>query len=84
MSVAEQFKSAKIADLAIQPSAAYLLAAPSVPDEARERRSRMRKPTRRATGIAESTLFITPIGRSSFAFEESYSQADLHFRIATA
>ncbi len=37
MSVAEQFKSAKIADLPIQPSAAYLLAAPSVPDEARQR-----------------------------------------------
>lgn len=37
MSVAEQFKSAKIADLPIQPSAAYLLAAPSVPDEAREK-----------------------------------------------
>jgi hypothetical protein len=35
MSVAEQFKSAKIADLPIQPSAAYFLAAPSVPDEAR-------------------------------------------------
>lgn len=37
MSVAEQFKSAKIAALPIQPSAAYLLAAPSVPDEAREK-----------------------------------------------
>jgi hypothetical protein len=37
MSVAEQFKSAKIADLPIQPSAAYFLAAPSVPDEAREK-----------------------------------------------
>ncbi len=37
MSVAEQFKSAKIADLPIQPSAAYLLAAPSVPNEAREK-----------------------------------------------
>ncbi|HEY7155624.1 MAG TPA: DUF3102 domain-containing protein [Gemmataceae bacterium] len=37
MSVAEQFKSAKIADLPIQPIAAYLLAAPSVPDEAREK-----------------------------------------------
>jgi gas vesicle protein len=37
MSVAEKFKSAKIADLPIQPSAAYLLAAPSVPDEAREK-----------------------------------------------
>ena len=36
MSVAEQFKSAKIADLPIQPSAAYFLAAPSVPDEARQ------------------------------------------------
>src|SRR5947209_14228164 len=36
MSVAEQFKSAKIADLPIQPSAAYFLAAPSVPDEARK------------------------------------------------
>jgi hypothetical protein len=37
MSVAEKFKSAIIADLPIQPSAAYLLAAPSVPDEAREK-----------------------------------------------
>ncbi len=37
MSVAENFKSAKIADSPIQPSAAYLLAAPSVPDEAREK-----------------------------------------------
>lgn len=37
MSVAEQFKSAKIADLPIQPSAAYLLAAPSIPDEARQK-----------------------------------------------
>jgi hypothetical protein len=37
MSVAENFKSAKIADLPIQPSAAYLLAAPSVPDEAGEK-----------------------------------------------
>jgi hypothetical protein len=36
MSVAERFKSAKIADLPIQPSAAYFLAAPSVPDEARQ------------------------------------------------
>jgi hypothetical protein len=37
MSVAERFNSANFADLAIQPSAAYLLAAPSVPDEAREK-----------------------------------------------
>jgi hypothetical protein len=37
MSVAEQFKSAKIADLPIQPSAAYFLAAPSIPVEAQER-----------------------------------------------
>ena len=37
MNVAEQFKSAKIADLPIQPSAAYFLAAPSVPDEARQK-----------------------------------------------
>src|SRR5262249_14424962 len=37
MSVAERFKSAKIADLPIQPSAAYFLAAPSVPDEARQK-----------------------------------------------
>lgn len=37
MAVAEQFgKSAIIADLPIQPTAAYLLAAPAVPDEARE------------------------------------------------
>ena len=37
MSVAEQFgKSANFADLPIQPSAAYLLAAPSTPDEARQ------------------------------------------------
>jgi hypothetical protein len=36
MSVAERFKSAKIADLPIQPSAAYLLAAPSVLDRARQ------------------------------------------------
>lgn len=36
MSVAEQFKSAKFAELPIQPSAAYLLAAPAVPDEARQ------------------------------------------------
>jgi hypothetical protein len=37
MSVAEKFKSARIADLPIQPSAAYFLAAPSVPNEAREK-----------------------------------------------
>jgi hypothetical protein len=37
MSVAEKFKSAKIADLPIQPSAAYFLAAPSIPDEARQK-----------------------------------------------
>jgi hypothetical protein len=36
MSVAERFQSAKIAELPIQPSAAYFLAAPSVPDEARQ------------------------------------------------
>jgi hypothetical protein len=37
MAVAEQFgKSAIIADLPIQPTAAYLLAAPAVPDQARE------------------------------------------------
>jgi gas vesicle protein len=36
MSVAERFKSAKFAELPIQPSAAYLLAAPTVPDEARQ------------------------------------------------
>jgi hypothetical protein len=36
MSVAERFKSAKFADLPIQPSAAYMLAAPAVPDEARQ------------------------------------------------
>jgi len=37
MAVAEQFgKSAIIADLPIAPTAAYLLAAPSVPDEARQ------------------------------------------------
>jgi DUF3102 family protein len=36
MSVAERFKSAKTADLPIQPGAAYLLAAPAVPDEARQ------------------------------------------------
>jgi hypothetical protein len=35
MSVAERFKSAKFAELPIQP-AAYLLAAPAVPDEARQ------------------------------------------------
>jgi hypothetical protein len=39
MSVAERFgpKTAIIADLTIQPTAAYLLAAPSAPDEARQR-----------------------------------------------
>lgn len=39
MSVAERFgpKTEIIADLTIQPTAAYLLAAPSVPDEAREK-----------------------------------------------
>jgi hypothetical protein len=39
MSVAERFgaKSEIIADLKIQPTAAYLLASPTVPDEARER-----------------------------------------------
>ena len=37
MAVADQFgKSAIFADLPIQPSAAYFLAAPSVPDEARQ------------------------------------------------
>jgi hypothetical protein len=36
MSVAERFKSANFAELSIQPSAAYLLAAPAVPDEARQ------------------------------------------------
>ena len=36
MSVVEKFKSANFADLPIQPSAAYLLAAPAVPDEARQ------------------------------------------------
>lgn len=36
MSVAERFKSANFAELPIQPSAAYLLAAPAVPDEARQ------------------------------------------------
>ena len=36
MSVAERFKSAKFAELPIQPSAAFLLAAPAVPDEARQ------------------------------------------------
>jgi hypothetical protein len=37
MSVAERFgKSSNFADLPIQPSAAYQLAAPSVPDEARQ------------------------------------------------
>ncbi len=36
MSVAERFKSAKFADLPIQPSAAYMLAAPAVPDEVRQ------------------------------------------------
>ncbi len=36
ISVAERFKSAKFAELPIQPSAAYLLAAPAVPDEARQ------------------------------------------------
>jgi hypothetical protein len=36
MSVAEKFKSANFAELPIQPSAAYLLAAPAVPDEARQ------------------------------------------------
>ena len=35
MSVAERFQSATFANLPIQPSAAYLLAASSVPDEAR-------------------------------------------------
>jgi hypothetical protein len=37
MGVAEKFKSATIADLPIQPTAAYYLAAPSVPDEARQK-----------------------------------------------
>jgi hypothetical protein len=38
MAVAEQFgKSANFADLPFQPSAAYLLAAPAVPDEARQK-----------------------------------------------
>jgi hypothetical protein len=44
MSVAERFgpKTEIIADLTIQPTAACLLAAPSVPDEAREKGSRSR------------------------------------------
>ena len=37
MGAAEKFKSAKTADLPIQPSAAYFLAAPSVPEEARQK-----------------------------------------------
>jgi hypothetical protein len=39
MSVADRFgsKSEIVADLSIQPTAAYILAAPSVPDEAREK-----------------------------------------------
>lgn len=36
MSVAQRFELATIANLPIQPTAAYLLAAPSVPDEARQ------------------------------------------------
>jgi hypothetical protein len=36
MSVAERFQLANFASLPIQPSAAYLLAGPSVPDKARE------------------------------------------------
>src|SRR5262249_45505819 len=36
MSVAERFKSAKIADWPIRPGAASFLAAPAVPDEARQ------------------------------------------------
>src|SRR5947209_14037837 len=37
MSVAERFgKSARVAELTIDPTAAYLLAAPSTPDEARQ------------------------------------------------
>ncbi len=36
MSVAERFEVARIANLKIPPTAAYLLAAPSVPDEARQ------------------------------------------------
>ena len=36
ISVAERFKVANFASLPIQPSAAYLLAAPTVPDEARQ------------------------------------------------
>ncbi len=36
MSVAERFKSAKLAELPIQARAAYLLAAPAGPDEARQ------------------------------------------------
>ena len=36
MSVAERFKSGNFSQLPIQPSAAYLLAAPAVPDEARQ------------------------------------------------
>lgn len=36
MSVAERFDSASVADLPIQPSAAYFLSSTSVPDEARQ------------------------------------------------
>jgi gas vesicle protein len=36
MNVAEQFKTANFAELPIQASAAYLLAAPAVPDKARQ------------------------------------------------
>jgi hypothetical protein len=36
MSVADRVRNASFADLRIQPSAAYFLAAPSVPDEARQ------------------------------------------------
>jgi hypothetical protein len=52
MSVAERFgpKPAMIADLAIQPTAAYLLAAPSAPDEARQK----------AVEMAEAGEQITP------------------------
>jgi hypothetical protein len=57
MAVAEQFgKSAIIAELPTQPTAAYLLAAPAVPDEAREGSPSRRPGPGRACTKRPSTL----------------------------
>jgi hypothetical protein len=62
MNVAERFKSANFADIEMDVSAAYLLAAPSTPEEARQEAVKRAEKGERVTHAVASKLVATHKG----------------------